>query len=124
MDLSQSARAGKGKRMQHNIWPDESPLPIPEPLTFIIERILDGRDRDGNSYTRPANARHVRRCDFCGELILPCILSSGREYNATAYVDQERHQEVRVDIELPHLCAEARRYQEFLAAESEPEEGF
>jgi hypothetical protein len=108
--------------MKHTTWPDQTPLPIPEPLTEKITQILDGRDRAGDSYTRLANPNHVQRCSFCNQLILPCVLANEREYDATVYFDTERNREMRVDLELPHLCDAARRYREFLKSESEFQE--
>jgi len=106
-------------------WIDATPLPIPDGLTWLLTKILDGRNCDAISFTRPVNAEHVCRCDFCDALILPCVLVNGREYDAVVFVDVARDKEWCVDIYQPHRCEYSQRYQEFLVSETEePGEDF
>ena len=102
--------------MLNTMWPNETPLLVPDDLTWKITGILNGRDHSGDSYRRRANPNHVQPCDFCDQLILPCLLSDGREYDANIFVEGK---ELRVDIFDPHACEYSVRYREFLRSEVE-----
>ena len=105
------------KQQDHSTpWIDTCPLPIPDALTWKIERILNHRDHNGDSYSRLANPEHVRRCDFCDQLILPCVLANDHAYDANVSVDQQK---LWVNIWQPHACEYSIRYAEFLRSETE-----
>jgi hypothetical protein len=98
-------------------WLNDCPLTIPEAIAWMVEETLAGRDH--GSYIRPAKAEHVHRCSFCQQLILPCMLPSGRWYDANCFVDETRDKLLCVNIYAVHACAESVRYAEFLRSETE-----